>query len=606
MKTALTAWADDVLENRVPAGELARAACRRHFDDLKSPRILERYFYDEARARHVVNFFESECRLAGGRWEGAPFVPLPWIRFVVAQVFGWVSRETVRVGDKDIHPRRFRFAYIESGKGSGKSPLAAGIALYMTVIEPEPRAENIIAANTHAQAGITFSFISSMVHQSPFLRRACRLYGGDMASYALLSVQNKSRLIRLSADRKRARVSGPTTHLLVLDELHELTNGEIKDVLLAGTKTRTQPLVLMTTNAGAGRASPCGREREYADRVLTGALTDDAYFAFVAAVDRWDAPATDESCWAKANPAMATPSGDGIPGRAYIRGQLARARGNPSAMAIVDRLNFGIWRDALTPWIDPADVEDCLVDSLPPERHAWTCYAGLDLATRDDFSALALVWRSPAGDVCLEIVAWTAADTLAARAARDQADYERWAAEGFLRAVPGVTLPLTHVAHALKDEFLSSNHVVAIAYDQYRIATLRQDCADRGLEFSTGRVGDIGPPVVIAHPQGFWHQRRPHPGLRLGLGPERSISVFETLLLEKKISILRNPVLVWAIAGAAVESDPAGNRKIVKNRSAAKVDALVAATQALGLMDAHASPDPEVDARVVEATARNW
>ena len=48
--------------------------------------------------------------------------------------------------------RRFRTAYVEAGKGSGKSPLAAGIGLYGLVADGEPSAEVSSAATMSDQA----------------------------------------------------------------------------------------------------------------------------------------------------------------------------------------------------------------------------------------------------------------------------------------------------------------------------------------------------------------------------------------------------------------------------------------------------------------------
>ena len=57
--------------------------------------------------------------------------------FIVGSVFGW---------KRENGTRRFRTVYVESGKGSGKSPLAAGVGLYCMMADKEPRAEVYAAA----------------------------------------------------------------------------------------------------------------------------------------------------------------------------------------------------------------------------------------------------------------------------------------------------------------------------------------------------------------------------------------------------------------------------------------------------------------------------
>src|SRR3954447_9886864 len=110
-------YARAVLAARIVAGPLVRAACRRHLDDLDH--AAERGLrWDAEAARHVIAFFATVLRLNGGLHEGRPFVLEPWQAFIVGSLFGWKGPGG---------GRRFRVAYVEVGKGNGKSPLAAGI-----------------------------------------------------------------------------------------------------------------------------------------------------------------------------------------------------------------------------------------------------------------------------------------------------------------------------------------------------------------------------------------------------------------------------------------------------------------------------------------------
>ena len=117
------AYARSVLRKRAPvvAGPHVRAACSRHLDDLKDggKRGLR---WEPAASARVIAFFRDVLKLKGGQFEGRPFELLPWQCFLVGSLFGWVRKDGTR---------RFRRAYVEGGKGCGKSPVAAGIALYM-------------------------------------------------------------------------------------------------------------------------------------------------------------------------------------------------------------------------------------------------------------------------------------------------------------------------------------------------------------------------------------------------------------------------------------------------------------------------------------------
>ena len=71
--------------------------------------------WDRAAMQHALGFFPEVLKLAGGQFEGAPFDLHPSQAFIVGSLFGW-KRADGR--------RRFRRAYIEQGKGNGKSPLS--------------------------------------------------------------------------------------------------------------------------------------------------------------------------------------------------------------------------------------------------------------------------------------------------------------------------------------------------------------------------------------------------------------------------------------------------------------------------------------------------
>jgi phage terminase large subunit-like protein len=123
----VTTYANAVAAGDVVAGPGVRAACARHLDDLKrGPKRGLRW--DKAKAQLALDFFPECLRLAEGEHAGKPFVLQPWQQFIVGGLFGWLGADGFR---------RFRMAYLEVGKGAGKTPLAAGVGLYMLMADDE-------------------------------------------------------------------------------------------------------------------------------------------------------------------------------------------------------------------------------------------------------------------------------------------------------------------------------------------------------------------------------------------------------------------------------------------------------------------------------------
>ena len=86
-------------------------------------------------AARAIGFFPDVLRLAGGQFEGVPFELHASQKFKVGSLFGWKRADGTR---------RFRRAYIEEGKGNGKSPLAAGIGMYCLLADKEERARSTL------------------------------------------------------------------------------------------------------------------------------------------------------------------------------------------------------------------------------------------------------------------------------------------------------------------------------------------------------------------------------------------------------------------------------------------------------------------------------
>jgi phage terminase large subunit-like protein len=121
----VTQYAEDVLSGKVIAGPWVRAACKRHLSDLERDDLIWQPGDEKTpgTANYVIGFFRKVLRLNGGQFEGMPFEPQPWQQFILGSLFGWKLSSTGL--------RRFQIAYIEVGKSNGKSPLAAGVGLFM-------------------------------------------------------------------------------------------------------------------------------------------------------------------------------------------------------------------------------------------------------------------------------------------------------------------------------------------------------------------------------------------------------------------------------------------------------------------------------------------
>jgi len=260
-----------VAAGRIVAGPHVRDACARHLKDLKEgPK--RGLVWEAESAKRFADFCRVVCCVqVGPDW--VPFILHPSQWFIAGSIFGWKRKATGK--------RRFRTAYVEQGKGNGKSPLAAAIGHYLLVADGELSAEVYAAASKKDQAMILFRDAVTMWQNSPTLTKRLTPSGSNPV-WNLAHLDTGSFFRPISAESGQ---SGPRPHGALIDELHEHRDGEVLRMLKAGQKARQQPLTFIITNSGADRRSVCFDEHTYAVEVAAGTKEDDEYFGYVCGLD---------------------------------------------------------------------------------------------------------------------------------------------------------------------------------------------------------------------------------------------------------------------------------------------------------------------------------
>jgi phage terminase large subunit-like protein len=539
-----TAYARAVAAGEAGAGHLMRRACARHLDDLEHGPARGLHF-DEAAATRALAFFPTFLRHA----DGGPFTLAPFQDFLVGNVFGWKAGPV----------RRYRHGFLEAAKGSGKSPIAAGLALAALFLDDEAGSELYCAAVTREQARIQFTDCVRMATSAPALARQLEITDHNIAMPATGS------FIRAVSSEARA-LDGKRVSVALIDELMEHPNADVYDKMRAGTKTRGQPLIVVTTNAGYDRHSVAWRLHDYSVKVLEGVYENDTWLACIFALDpcvacraaghgqpndecpdcdQW----TDERVWGKANPLL-----DLALPRQYLREQVEEARAMPSKRAIVQRLNFSLWTSASVRWL-PADAWAACgapVDAAALAGRA--CIGGLDLSETRDLSALTLCFPSASGGYDVLAYFWCPEDDIAQRAKRDRVPYDEWVRAGWLEATPGNVVDYRAI-HARILELGRRYAIREIAFDPWRA---RQIAA----QLQADGVPMVELPQTLAH-----------------LSP--AARELGRLLLSRQLRHGNHPILTWCASNVVVDTDANGNIRPSKRRSTERIDGISSLVTAL-------------------------
>ena len=552
----VTAYAKRVVSGKKIAGPHVRAACQRHLDDVATG-AQRGLVFDKKAAAHAIGFYKDVLRLNGGEFEGRPFELLDWQKFIVGSVFGWKGSDGFR---------RFRVAYVETGKGSGKSPLAAGVGLFGLTADGEARAEVYAAATKKDQAMVLYRDAVAMWQQSPELKMRLSPSGVGQNIWNLAYIERGSFFRPISADDGQ---SGPRPHVALIDEIHEHRNNTVVEMMRAGTKSRRQALIFMITNSGSNKTGPCWQYHDYAAKVSSGMLKDDSFFGFVCSLDEGDDPFRDEKCWYKVNPSL---QGAKLPGMKYLREQVTEARGMPGKEALVRRLNFCQWTDSTNPWIS-GDVWFGATQEFDWRdlrgRRAW---AGLDLSSTTDLTGLVFYVEPVGPEEPWKLVpfAWLPDEGLDRKEELDRVPYLAWRNTGYLETTPGRAISKLAVIRKLA-ELSSFFDLQTVAFDRWRIEDLKALAEDNGVTL----------PPMQAFGQGY-----------KDMSP--AIEAFESELLNRRVVHPANPVFTWCASNAITTSDDAENRKLSKEKATGRIDLIVAAVMAVGAANSRDENGPSV------------
>ena len=514
---------------------------------------MSEYWFDASAADKVCEFFERYLVHSKGEFADKPFILENWQREFVREIFGWKNADGLR---------RYREVYLEIPRKNGKSTLCAGLALYLLFADGEPGAEVYSAAADTDQARIVFEEAKSMVFRSPALARRAKPYKGAITHTRNGIPIGSYRVLSSEAGTKH----GLNASGIVIDELHAQTNRELYDVLNTSLGSRRQPLSIAITTAGWDRNSLCYEVHDYAEKVLSGVIEAPRFLGRIYGADK-DEDWTDPEVWRKANPNLGVSLKE-----EFLSAECKKAREIPTYENTFRMLYLNQWVEQETRFIpmDKWDACDLPVDEKALEGR--TCYAGLDLSTRYDLTALSLVFPPVEDGEPYRIVnrAWIPESAMLERIRRDKVPYNAWVSQGLVLATPGDIIDHGFVRAEI--EALGKRFRIAeVGFDRWgavEISTALIDAGFNMIEFGQGMTSMSSPTKELL-----------------------------ALILAGKIAHGGNPVLRWAASSMTVKGDAAGNIKPVKPdrmKSANRIDPIVALIMALDRAMRNEAPLPSV------------
>ena len=501
-----------------------------------------------SRCDRVVTFIES-LPVTSGALAGSQFRLRPWQRKFLARIYALDKKGN----------RQIRTAVLSMARKNGKTDIAARLALcHIAGPEAEARGEVYSAANDRFQAGRIFSEIVAMIEATAWLaeRVSVRRHskeledigpGGTGTVFAALSADVPSK-------------HGLSPSFWIYDELGQSVSRDHYDVLDTSLGARAEPLGVVISTQAARDDMPLSQLVDYGLRVNSGEVKD-ATFHLTLFAAPLDADPWCKATWKLANPAL----GDfrSLPD---VERMAAQAQRMPSREASFRNLILNQRVDSQQQFMTARVWADCggAVDLASLKGRP--CHAGLDLAASRDLTALVLAFADDDGGFDVVPFFWLPGDDLREREDLDRAPYTLWRDQGHLLTMSGKTTNPAVIAAKIADLHGQFN-IKSLAYDRWRVEDLRRELVAIGSEVE-----------LVPFGQGF-----------KDMSP--AIDILERLAVEAKLRHGNQPVLTWCAANAKAIADPAGNRKLDKQKSSGRIDGMVALSMALGVAHRHAAVD---------------
>ena len=514
------------------------------------------FVFDSGLALLACEMGPRYFRHSRGRMGGQPLELEWWQKCILGTLWGWRRPDGLR---------RYRNAYIEVPRGNGKSTMCAIIAGDLMYLDDEPGAEIIGAAGSRDQAREVFNVFKQSVATAPALNRISNIYQSSITRVD--GRTGLDRAVYKVASAEAGTAHGGSAYGIIFDELHVQPNRDLWDVLESSKLKRDQPLTVAITTAGHDRQSICWEQHEYAENVINGSVPDDAFLPVIYAADvddDWTSPDT----WKKANPNL------GISLKIEdMAAACEKAKTSPGYTNTFKRLHLNIWTELETLAIPMEEWDRCcplngetpiqwrerMIEELAGEQ----CYAGLDLASKVDVTALAL-WFPERRIVLPWFWVPQAAATQRGAEPGNRGRYHEWIARGFMEVCPGVRIDQDFIERKVL-ELHERFTVMAVAYDKWNAEAYRIRIENAGLnvlEFSQTLSNFTDPTKELI----------------------ASVS-------EHSVDHGHNPVLRWMASNMSVYTDPNENIRPDKKHSSDKIDGMVAWLMAWGEAIAQSGDD---------------
>ncbi len=494
----------------------------------QAEKILESYItpgefhYDNEIAQRHIRFIETFCKIPSGNL-GAPFILEPFQRAMLETVFGFVD---------DNNLRQYNEVLEIIGRKNGKTSLCSAIEQDMLCNDNEGAPQIYNIATKYDQAKLGFDACVKMRNLSNMLKKHTKKRASD-----IYFPYNMGYIKALSRDT--TSLDGLDVHCGIIDELSAIKNRDLYDLVKQGMSARKQPLLFCISTNGFLRNGVFDAQYDYASAILDGKIKNKRFLPLIYELDNVD-EWTNPKMWIKANPGLGAI-------KSFEKQQefVQKAKDDPSFLPTVFVKDFNLKQTNESAWLRYEELNNTAIWNLSDFDY---CIGGFDAADTTDLNAAKAICMRPGDEnIYVHQMYWIPESVIekqkATRREQDNAPYELWVQQGFMRTCKGNKCDKKIFLEWFKELRDEGLYVLYIGYDPWHISD------DLLREFKA----EFGQNSMIPVRQGFKTLSDPMKELKAEFQAHRVI-------------YNNNPIDKWCLINTAVKSDVNNNIQPVKQQ----------------------------------------
>ena len=441
------------------------------------------------------------------------FKLLNWELFVIALIHCYYKSSDTVVFDE---------IFIMMGRGNGKNGFISALAWYLTTHYHGIRGYNVdIIANNEDQAMTSFNDVYDVLEDT--WSKSKKFFYKNKQQIVNLKTRS---YIKYNTSNARTK-DGKRSACLIFDEIHEYEDWGIIQVFSSGFGKRKHSRRFYITTDGYVRGGVLDDQKELAEKVLTGEITNLGFLPLIYKIDERE-EAEDPDMWIKANPSL--------PCFPELRKEMERCainmqhRPHEAVEFLTKRMNLPAQESytVAVPW------EKIKATNKPipyDDLRGMQCIGAVDYAQITDFASCGLLFKHKGMRYWIEHT-FVCHLALKVESRPIKFPVQEMADRGLITIIRGDSITADYIAQWFLEQ-AKKYHIIDIVADSHRISLLESEFAKDGLPLSQVRSGPITHSKVAP--------------------------LIESMFAEEKIVFGDNPTMRWYVNNTYQDLDGKGN-----------------------------------------------